>query len=205
MVDPSLDEEAEAKRTARAAARAQADADSQQFLQRFASFSERGMALSITAYLDVKVKRFISHCWIDDKSTRDNMLRVEGGPLAGLRAKINLCYLMGYIKRRTFDDLTAISAIRNEFAHTLEAETFSFPKISGLCKSLLIFEDASLFFGAGDEEEAKHQLKFYDDFKYDLKDGRYGFMAATGFLANKFQTTQHRPHNMISNFIRPLF
>ena len=68
---------------------------------------------------------------------------------------------------------------------------------------MFIFEDSLSFFGGG--EDGEFQLKFYHDFNYDLKNHRWGFVAAVGFLANQFQMNKHHPHNIHANFTKERF
>ena len=107
---------------------------------------------------------------------------------------------MGYVSKRTYDDLARIAKVRNLFAHYLEAETFEFPEIATLCSQLSIFHDRSKFFGDG--EDAESQLQFYKDFGYDLDNHRWGFIAAAGYLGNRFQSKRSLPYAVRINSIR---
>lgn len=183
----------EAKRAAIAAERKAkkeaSEADLVKFLEKFKSESERGVALAVCARLDVKIEEFLRETMVNDPKHVDSVFKPDA-PLGSFGTRSRLCFLLGYITEVTYKDLKTIGDIRNEFAHKMEINSFNINSIKNKCLTLQIHTSPEKFFDAMGTGEAEHQMKFYDDFGYDLKEPRWAFVAATGFLGVLAQTQQ---------------
>lgn len=193
-----------AKVAARAEKKRVTEESTRAFLAHFAANTERGTVLSAVAYLDMKVEFFIRQALLKDNADIDLMLRPDGA-LGSLASKIRLCWLLGYVKDETLIDLKEIVWIRNQFAHQLLIDSFENPTIATACSKLRAFNEPELFFGNGDIDEGLYQIKFYTDFGWDLKNHRWGFVAATTFLGNQFLRHQHIPLSLLTNFVKKAF
>jgi DNA-binding MltR family transcriptional regulator len=85
--------------------------------------------------IDRRVDRLFNAALRPDKTVRNDLLQ-SSGPLGTYAVKIRLAYLLGWIGKDVFDDLSAIGKIRNRFAHAIEAKDFSDQKISTWLKGM---------------------------------------------------------------------
>ncbi|WPU98226.1 hypothetical protein SNE26_19570 [Mucilaginibacter sp. cycad4] len=97
--------------------------------------SDRGASIFAATFFEVKLKEILSELLRKDEVT-DNMLEGANGGLNTFSARINICYVLGYITKDEKHELNMIKNIRNKFAHNFHFK-FSFmePKVSDICKS----------------------------------------------------------------------
>jgi DNA-binding MltR family transcriptional regulator len=60
----------------------------------------------------------------------------DSAPLRGFGAKIRMARALGLINIRFYDDLETIRHIRNMFAHSMDAVSFTDKTIAGMCNGL---------------------------------------------------------------------
>lgn len=75
----------------------------------------------------------------DQVKISQNLFRPSGA-LGPFSTKIDLAYLLGFLSDGTYQDLTTIKNIRNDFAHELEIESFDVQSIKDRCKKLTLVE-----------------------------------------------------------------
>ncbi len=98
--------------------------------------SDRGCALFAAAFLDQALLEYLTNRLVASKGkTRDSFYNGTG-PLATFSARINMAYFLGGISAPTKSDLNIIRKIRNEFAHSVEVNSFNEKTIADKCKSL---------------------------------------------------------------------
>jgi hypothetical protein len=97
--------------------------------------SERGCALFAAAYLDHSLSDLLYVSLVANKKIENDLF--EGtAPLASFSSRIKMAYYLGFISPPCRRDLDIIRGIRNDFAHKLDADSFSIPSIRDRCKAL---------------------------------------------------------------------
>lgn len=97
-----------------------------------ANESDRGITLIIAAHLDDCLRRLIESFLIDSKEIKE-LFEGPFAPFGTLSAKTKVAYVMGLITKEEVKRIDAVRAVRNVFAHTLDA-SFEHPKIKRLCE-----------------------------------------------------------------------
>ncbi len=105
------------------------------FLSYFQSETDRGAALVGAAMIDSKLERILDICLLDNKAKKD-LLCGSNAPIGTFSAKINLCFALGFITPKEYEEINLIRKIRNEFAHKLEELSFSSQPICDFCLQL---------------------------------------------------------------------
>lgn len=83
--------------------------------------SDRGLVLIAAAMLEENLELLLRSFMRKNKKIEDKVLRplfCSDGPLGSFAAKTRICYAMKLIDDATFDDLSNIRYIRNDFAHS---------------------------------------------------------------------------------------
>ena len=170
------------KRKAREAKKIAKKKAAARFGKRFSNQAQRGAALAICAMLDIRLKEALRDTLVADDAVLD-MLLGPYGMLGELGPKIYISYAIGLIHKPLFDDLLAISKIRNRFAHDPEAHTFEYQPISDECGKIQTLKAI---------DEARQDLeilkkadtnlsKFLDD-GFELDQVSYRFISAVSTL-----------------------
>lgn len=105
-----------------------------EFLEDFNKESERGAALSSTAYVDHLLERTLTAFLISN----DSGFALTTGfnaPLGTFSARIAACHAMGLISEDEFKECNLLRRIRNKFAHEIRM-SFKDQELVGLCSSL---------------------------------------------------------------------
>lgn len=91
----------------------------------------RSVAIVGCAYLDDLLNEILKKVMIEDKNLfKDFIDRLT------FERRINMCYLLGLIRREEMDDLNIIRRIRNDFAHIKNLNSFDAKGISTYCDKL---------------------------------------------------------------------
>lgn len=97
-----------------------------------ANESDRGITLIIAAHLDDCLRRLIESFLIDSRDIKE-LFEGPFAPFGTLSAKTKTAYVLGLITKEEVKRIDAVRAMRNVFAHTVEA-SFEHPKIKKLCE-----------------------------------------------------------------------
>jgi len=88
-----------------------------------------------TGFIDACLRAILeSHLKKSKVSTK--ILDSQRGSIGTFSAKSDLCYCLGIIEKNIYQELGAIGAIRNEFAHNHLQLNFSSEKVASLCNEL---------------------------------------------------------------------
>ena len=106
---------------------------------------------------------FIRTSMVSLNKTEDNELFGQAGPLANHGIRIKLAYALGFIGKKTLNNLEIVRLIRNAFAHSRKAISFSTPEIHAACKKLTITDqtesqESSMLFGLPLDDPRKRFL-----------------------------------------------
>lgn len=113
--------------------------ESRHFFKADSNESDRGVALVAAELFNVTLERLLNWRFrgaIEQKPNWVSPLFEVFGPLSTFSAKINICFATELITLWMAEDLHLLRKIRNQFAHSLEAKTFSDPGISALVGQL---------------------------------------------------------------------
>lgn len=105
-----------------------------EFLDDFNKESERGAALSATAYIDHLLERTLTAFLIPNDSG-SALTSGFNAPLGAFSARIAVCHAMGLISEVEFKECNLLRRIRNKFAHAIRM-SFKDQELAGLCSSL---------------------------------------------------------------------
>jgi DNA-binding MltR family transcriptional regulator len=107
----------------------------------FDSASDRAFVILWASRLDEYLRYALPHKLRPaiSKGALDKLFE-ENGPLTTFSAKIILGYAVGLYGLKTFHDLEVIRQLRNEFAHSTKALTFSTKEVVAVCATLLFPE-----------------------------------------------------------------
>lgn len=104
------------------------------FLKEFNKETERGSALSATAFIDSLLERTLIAFLIPNDSGRA-LTSGFNAPLGTFASRIVACHAMGLIPEAEFKECRILRKVRNEFAHKVKM-SFDDPKVRGLCSGL---------------------------------------------------------------------
>jgi hypothetical protein len=106
-----------------------------QFLDEFNKETDRGAALTATAYLDERLNDILTSFFVDAKEVQE-LLYGFNAPLGTFSAKITSAYALGLIQPNEYEELNIIRKVRNEFGHSWQGVSFKSGKVSDLCALL---------------------------------------------------------------------
>ena len=123
-------------------------------LQKFQKDEKRIRAIKIDVILDSALKNLFCelHFSKKDKQVKKLFEPNIGGPLVSLTHKARLAYALGLIDKTLLNDVEFIHKIRNEFAHSIEAD-FTDTKVLEHVKKLSMSE--------GQDVTATNSYTFY--------------------------------------------
>jgi DNA-binding MltR family transcriptional regulator len=114
--------------------------------------SDRAAAIVGASMLELSIETLLKRVLLDYKRNKDNSVHGDmfrsSGPLGSFSAKINLAFMLGLCSAEAWRDLDYVRAIRNAFAHRIEAQRFSVEQIKAWCENLKAFEAHSFPRGA---------------------------------------------------------
>jgi len=119
--------------TAEFVARQQKEAEA--FRKALAAESDRGCALFAAAYLDSSLSDLLYVSLVGDKKIETDLFQGTA-PLATFSSRIKMAYYLGLISQPCRRDLDFIRAVRNDFAHKLDVDSFSVPSVQDRCRAL---------------------------------------------------------------------
>jgi DNA-binding MltR family transcriptional regulator len=107
--------------------------------------SDRAVGIVIGSLVEFHLTNFIKECFVrevktNSKETVGTTMFHPSGPLGTFSSKIRLAYLMGLISKSWYVELENFKEIRNLFAHHLEINSFSYPKVRDKCNNFHIFK-----------------------------------------------------------------
>lgn len=109
--------------------------EAQAFRKALSSESDRGCALFAAAYLDSSLSDLLYVSLVANKKIDTDLF--EGtAPLATFSSRIKMAYYLGLISQPCRRDLDIIRAIRNDFAHKLDVDSFAVQSVQDRCKTL---------------------------------------------------------------------
>jgi DNA-binding MltR family transcriptional regulator len=94
--------------------------------------TDRGCALMGAAYLDVELERLLTRHFVNEPAVVKEVLG-QNRPLGSFSSRIDICYLLGLLGKKTHRDLHLIRKIRNDFAHQHKPITFAEQAIASRC------------------------------------------------------------------------
>jgi len=97
--------------------------------------TDRGCALTCSAYLQSELADLLSAYMVDDEGVTAGLLEGSGS-LASFYAQIDAAYVLGLVSAAARRDLHIIRRIRNAFAHEPGAITFDDDSIASRCNEL---------------------------------------------------------------------
>jgi hypothetical protein len=95
-----------------------------------ATQTDRSVAIIGAAYVDLVLREAISSRFERREPRLLKVLFEDRGPLESFGSRIQIGYALGLYAEGVYDDLRAIKAIRNSFAHAAEAVDFDDPLIA---------------------------------------------------------------------------
>lgn len=105
-----------------------------------ASETDRGVALIVSAWLDDALDHLLRASVVQHKKLAEGLFGPDR-PLGTFSARINVAFAFGVINTKHFDDLHALRAIRNRFAHTRAPMSFATPEIASSIGALHFVKD----------------------------------------------------------------
>lgn len=99
--------------------------------------SDRGCALFGSSYLEAALQNLIIDFLVGDQAVIDSLFSGTA-PLATFSAKIDMAYSLGLITSLERRDFHLVRKIRNDFAHSAEALSFSTTSIHQRCAELTL-------------------------------------------------------------------
>ncbi|MBR0780036.1 transcriptional regulator [Bradyrhizobium iriomotense] len=106
----------------------------QEFFEDLNKETDRGAALSTTAFIDSLLERLLTAFLIPNKSARE-LISEANSPLGTFSARIRACHAIGLISDTEFKECTILRKIRNEFAHKVKM-SFDDDRVKGLCSGI---------------------------------------------------------------------
>jgi mannitol operon repressor len=97
--------------------------------------SDRGLALIASANIEKQLSQVL-HSFLRETATARLLLEGALSPLSSLSAKLAACHALGLIDDFEYREINLIRKIRNKFAHSSEALTYSSLEVSSLCQEL---------------------------------------------------------------------
>ena len=103
--------------------------------------SDTTAALIVNAWLDRHLEKALRLNFVQDlsKTELDDLFGYPA-PLDSLSSKTRVAYAIGMFGKVTRDNLSAVTKIRNLFAHTPTPISFDTPEVANACKRLKIIE-----------------------------------------------------------------
>jgi len=111
------------------------ESEAKAFRKALSSESDRGCGLFAAAYLDSSLSDLLYVSLVANKKI-DTDLFYGTAPLATFSSRIKMAYYLGLISEPCRRDLDIIRAIRNDFAHNLEIDSFEVQSVQDRCKAL---------------------------------------------------------------------
>lgn len=105
------------------------------FLHEFQAETDRGTTVVASAYLDDLLAGMLRSYFVDEPKVVAELLDFQG-PLGTFSSRIGLAYCLGLIRDDQFKDLNTVRKIRNAFAHSHQALSFSEQPICNFCDNL---------------------------------------------------------------------
>ena len=109
--------------------------DTKRFVEDIQEETDRGVALSGTAFLDDVIIALLRAAFVDNPMSVEKVLEYPG-PINSLAARADLAYCLGLLGNNMYADLKIIRKIRNEFAHSHVPISFDKPYIKEMCDIL---------------------------------------------------------------------
>lgn len=122
--------------------------------------SDRGIVLVAVARLETTIRQLFES-YFDLNKIPSNVKRNIfdfTGPLGSFSSLCHLSYAMGFISRKTFDDLKIIRKLRNRFAHTAEPVDFLDKGIEKLTDQLQCTGQSERLKRYSPKEEVPHPI-----------------------------------------------
>jgi DNA-binding MltR family transcriptional regulator len=99
----------------------------------------RAAGVMWAAIVERKVDKLFSIGLRPDQSVHNELFQPSGA-LGNYAVKVKLAYLLGWIGKEVYDDLTLLARIRNRFAHALEAKDFSDERINAWLGNMHVYQ-----------------------------------------------------------------
>lgn len=98
--------------------------------------SDRGITLIIAAHIEACLRRLLEAVLIDSPETK-GLFEGPYAPFGSLSGKTQAAFVMGLITKSEHDQIDAVRAVRNVFAHEASA-SFEHPKIKKICSKPIV-------------------------------------------------------------------
>ena len=105
--------------------------------------TDRGAALVAAAFIDDVLESMLTAKFVDSPKKTKQLMRYPGS-LSTFSSRIELTYLLGLIGQKIYNGLKQIQKIRNRFANSHEALSFSDETVSRKCEKLNLIDLSSL-------------------------------------------------------------
>lgn len=106
-----------------------------EFRKTLTAESDRGCALFAAAYLGVSLSDLLYVSFVENKKIENDLF--EGNALlATFSSRIKIVYYLGLISLACRRDLDIIRAVRNDFAHKINIDSFNIQSIQDRCQAL---------------------------------------------------------------------
>lgn len=119
----------------------------EEFINEFASETERAAVILATSKIDSLLSLLISNVLLPFPGKEDDLLDEERQrPLTSLAARISVCHRLGIVNAEFAKTLHAIRKIRNDFAHEISGAKLNLPPYRDQIRSLVTpFSGTDLF------------------------------------------------------------
>jgi len=84
-----------------------------------AGLDDRGLVLSLAAFLEYSLGKALSIFLLDNKASKD-LIEGFNAPLGTFSSRIKACFSLGLINEKQYKDLEILRKVRNKFSHSWE-------------------------------------------------------------------------------------
>jgi len=94
-------------------------ADLNKLNENLAGLDDRGLVLSLAAFLEYSLGKALSIFLLDNKASKD-LIEGFNAPLGTFSSRIKACFSLGLINEKQYKDMEILRKVRNKFSHSWE-------------------------------------------------------------------------------------
>jgi DNA-binding MltR family transcriptional regulator len=140
-------------------------ADTQAFFDVLNNEEDFSVVVVSCAYLDACVASILEKHFLQNGAS-DRLLDSRSGALGSFAARADICYALGLIPKRIYQDIQVLTGLRNQVAHHHLKLSFASPAVAESCQSLKYAEmlerwdrsDGELMFKAGQLDDTRNRF-----------------------------------------------